>query len=149
VQVNSKRLHAAYQYILRHFQDIGLKMSDVAAEVNLGDSAFSHFFKKATNRSFSDYLIAMRLEHACKLLIESDEQISRIAFLSGFNNMANFNRKFKKAHQYTPMRFRKIYQEKSKFDWNKQITPGQFIPPGNQPVMVNKPSQYSTRVVRS
>ena len=149
VQVNSKRLHAAYQYLMRHFQDSGLKMSDVAAEVNLGDSAFSHFFKKATNRSFSDYLIAMRLEHACKLLIESDEQISRIAFLSGFNNMANFNRMFKSTHKCSPMQFRKIYQEKSKFDWNKQITPGQFIPPGNQAGASGKPPQYSTRIVRS
>ena len=149
VQVNSKRLHAAYQFLLRHFQESGLKMSDVAGEVNLGDSAFSHFFKKATNRSFSDYLIAMRLEHACKMLIESDEQISQIASLSGFNNMANFNRMFKGAHQCSPMRFRKIYQEKSKFDWNKQHTPGQFIPPGNHTVTSGKPEQYSTRIVRS
>ena len=149
VQVNSKRLHAAYQYLLKHFQDSGLKMSDVAAEVNLGDSAFSHFFKKATNRSFSEYLIAMRLEHACKLLIESDDQISRIAFLSGFNNMANFNRMFKGTHKCSPMQFRKIYQEKSKFDWNKQITPGQFLPPGNLAGAPGKPPQYSTRIVRS
>lgn len=149
VQINSKRLHAAYQYIRKHFQEAGLKMSDVAAEVNLGDSAFSHFFKKATNRSFSDYLIAMRIDHACKLLIESDEQISRIAFLSGFNNLANFNRKFKESHDCTPMKFRKVFQEKSKFDWNKQITPGQFIPPGTHNILVDKPSAYSTRVVRS
>lgn len=149
VQVNSKRLHAAYQFIRKYFQESGLKMSDVAAEVNLGDSAFSHFFKKATNKSFSDYLIAMRIDHACKLLIESDEQISKIAFLSGFNNMANFNRQFKEMHQCTPMRFRKVFQEKSKFDWNKQITPGQFIPPGNHNISVDKPSAYSTRIVRS
>ena len=149
VQVNSKRLHAAYQYIRKHFHESGLKMSDVAAEVNLGDSAFSHFFKKATNRSFSDYLIGMRVDHACKQLIETDEQISRIAFLSGFNNMANFNRHFKDMHQCTPMTFRKLFQEKSKFDWNKQITPGQFIPPGTQKILVDKPSAYSTRVVRS
>ena len=149
VQVNSKRLHAAYQYLIQHFQESSLKMSDVAAVVNIGDSAFSHFFKKATNRSFSDYLIAMRLEHACKLLIESDEQISRIAFLSGFNNMANFNRMFKSTHRCSPMQFRKLFQEKSKFDWNKQITPGQFIPPGNLPGTSGKPSQYSTRIVRS
>ena len=149
IQANSKRLHAAYQFIRKHFQESGLKMSAVASEVNLGDSAFSHFFKKATNRSFSDYLIAMRIDHACKLLIESDEQISRIAFLSGFNNMANFNRQFKEIHQCTPMRFRKLYQEKSKFDWNKQITPGQFIPPGTHNILMDKPSAYSTRVVRS
>lgn len=149
VQVHSKRLHAAYQFIRKHFQVPGLKMSDVSAELNLGDSAFSHFFKKATNMSFSDYLIGMRIEHACKLLIESDEQISRIAFLSGFNNMANFNRQFKEMHQCSPLRFRKLYYEKSKFDWNKQITPGQFIPPGTHNILVDKPSAYSTRIVRS
>jgi len=149
VQVNSKRLHAAYQYIMKHFKESNLKMSDVAGEVNLGDSAFSHFFKKATNRSFSDYLIAMRVEHACKMLIESDEQISRVAFLSGFNNIANFNRTFKEAHHCTPLQFRKIYQEKSKFDWNKQITPGQFVPPGGNQFQLDKPARYSTKVVRS
>ncbi|MFZ1678610.1 MAG: AraC family transcriptional regulator [Saprospiraceae bacterium] len=149
VQSNSKRLNAAYQYIIAHFQESTLKMSNVAAEVNLGDSAFSHFFKKATNRSFSDYLIAMRIEYACKLLLESDEQISRIAFLSGFNNIANFNRMFKKAHHATPIRFRKIYQEKNKFDWNRQITPGQFIPAGVNGKNGDKPLEYSTRYVRS
>lgn len=149
VQVNSKRLHAAYQFVMKHFKESSLKMSDVAAEVNLGDSAFSHFFKKATNRSFSAYLIDMRIEHASKLLIESDEQISRIAFLSGFNNIANFNRQFKSVHQCTPLHFRKVYQEKSKFDWNKQITPGQFIPPGGLPSSLDKPTDYRTKVVRS
>ena len=148
VQVNSKRLHAAYQYIMKHFKESSLKMSDVAAEVNLGDSAFSHFFKKASNRSFSEYLISMRIDHACKMLIETDEQVSRVAFLSGFNNIANFNRIFKDMHNCTPLNFRKIYQEKSKFDWNKQITPGQFVPQGNG-VQIEKPSTYSTRVVRS
>ena len=149
VQTNSKRLNAAYQYIITHFQESSLKMSNVASEINLGDSAFSHFFKKATNRSFSDYLIAMRIEYACKLLLESDEQISRIAFLSGFNNIANFNRMFKKAHHCTPIRFRKIYQEKNKFDWNKQLTPGQFIPSGTHGKNGDKPLVYSTRYVRS
>jgi AraC-like DNA-binding protein len=149
IQVNSKRLHAAYQYIMKHFKESSLKMSDVAAEVNLGDSAFSHFFRKATNRSFSDYLIAMRIEHASSLLIDSDEQISRVAYLSGFNNIANFNRIFKEAHQCTPLHFRKFYQEKSKFDWNAQITPGQFVPPGGNYFQGKKPAAYSTKVVRS
>jgi len=149
VQINSKRLNAAYQYIIAHFQESSLKMSNVAAEVNLGDSAFSHFFKKATNRNFSDYLIAMRIEYACKLLLESDEQISRIAFLSGFNNIANFNRMFKKAHHCTPIRFKKIYQEKSKFDWNKQLTPGQFIPADPNGKNGDKSLENSTRYVRS
>lgn len=149
VQVNSKRLHAAYQYMLNHFQDSNMRMSDVAAVVNLGDSAFSHFFKKATNRSYSDYVIAMRIEYACKLLIETDEQISTIAFMSGFNNLANFNRLFKVAHQCTPIRFRKLFNEKNKFDYSKQQTPGQFMPPGIEDGINQKPAEYSTRIHRA
>jgi AraC-like DNA-binding protein len=125
VQVNSKRLHAAYQYIMKHFKESSLKMSNVAAEVNLGDSAFSHFFKKATNRSFSDYLISMRIEHACKLLLETDEQIGRVAYLSGFNNLANFNRLFRQMHHCTPLQFRKVYLQQSEFDSNH---PGSCVP---------------------
>jgi AraC-like DNA-binding protein len=148
VQVNSKRLHAAYQYIMKHFKESSLKMSNVAAEVNLGDSAFSHFFKKATNRSFSDYVIAMRIQHACKLLIETDDQISRVAYLSGFNNLANFNRTFRQQHHCTPLQFRKIYQQQIAFDSNRQITPGQFYLP-NMAALPEKPAAYRTKVLRS
>lgn len=149
VQVNSKRLHAAYQYIMKHFKESSLKMSNVAAEVNLGDSAFSHFFKKATNRSFSDYVISMRVDHACKLLLQTDEQISRVAYLSGFNNLANFNRIFRHQYQCTPLQFRKHYQQQSEFDTHKQITPGQFYLPGVLNTMPEKPAAYRTRVHRS
>lgn len=139
LQANNTRLHATYQYILRFFNSPTLRMSDVAAHLCVSDSAFSHFFKKYTNRSFSEFLIDMRMGHACKLLIDTDDLISDICFGVGFNNLANFNRLFKKKYQVTPRNFRKIYQLKSSFDWSKQMAPGQFLPKDHksQPRVLN------------
>ena len=146
-QATSKRLHAAYQYILRNFKNTGLRMSEISTHVNLSDSAFSHFFKKYTNRSFSDFLIDMRLGYSCKLLLETDDLIADICFNSGFNNLANFNRLFKKKHLCSPKVFRKNYQVKNSFDWTKQISPGQFLPSDLSKNMGSQPAFYSTKLM--
>lgn len=127
-QTSSKRLHAAYQYVIRHFKNAELRMSDVSAHINLSDSAFSHFFKKETNRSFSTFLIDMRLGHACHLLLDTDDRIARISYECGFNNLTNFNRLFKKKYLRSPSAWRKVYQNRQDFDWHTQQTPGQFLP---------------------
>jgi AraC-like DNA-binding protein len=147
IHTRSKRLHTAYQYIIRHFRDADLKMCDVASKVNMTDSAFSHFFKKITNKSFSKFLIEMRLGHTCKLLLETDELIINISCASGFNNVANFNRLFKKIHRCTPHEFRKLYQEKAQFDWTEQRTPGQFVPRDVEIGSEYRPTEYATELV--
>ena len=144
---DSNRIQVAYAYILKHFTDSSLKISDVAAQINLSDSAFSHFFQKFAFRSFTELLIDIRLGHACKLLLDTDETINQISSKSGFNNLANFNRLFKKHRSCTPLEYRRRYLEKTDFDWTNQVTPWQFLPRktnGKEPV---KPMAYSTRLV--
>jgi AraC-like DNA-binding protein len=128
LHANSTRLHAAYHFILRHFKNPLFRMREVSNHLCLSDSAFSHFFKKCTNRNFSEFLIETRLGNASKLLIDTDDPISDLAFSSGFNNMANFNRAFKKKYHCTPKIFRNKYQLKNSYDWTNQLTPGQFVP---------------------
>lgn len=147
IHTRSKRLHTAYQFIIRHFRDTDLKMRHVAEKINMTDSAFSHFFKKVTNKSFSKFLIEMRLGHTCKMLVETDELIINISFASGFNNVANFNRLFKKTHNCTPQEFRKLYREKTQFDWTEQLTPGQFVPGDRELLSEYKPTEYATQLV--
>lgn len=147
VHTRSERLHTAYQYIINHFRNTDLKMGDVAGKVNMSDSAFSHFFKKITNKSFSQFLIEMRLGHTCKMLIETDELITNISYASGFNNVANFNRLFKKMHHCTPHEYRNIHQRKAQFDWHEQLTPGQFVPGDREMSPEYKPTEYATELV--
>ncbi|MCC6410351.1 MAG: helix-turn-helix domain-containing protein [Saprospiraceae bacterium] len=146
-RAENNRIQVVYGYILKNFTNPDLKIGEVAAQVNMGDSAFSHFFQKVAFRSFTQFLIDVRIGHACKLLLNTDETINQISFKSGFNNLANFNRLFKKYRSCTPMEYRRKYFEKDNFDWTKQVTPWQFLPGKNQGKDSIKPVSYSTKLV--
>jgi AraC-like DNA-binding protein len=83
-----------------------IRIKEVAGMVNMSETAFSHFFKKQTQRSFTDYLTDIRIGYAARELIDSEKTISEICYQSGFNNISNFNRTFKKKRGVTPSDFR-------------------------------------------
>ena len=68
---------------------------------------FMNFFKKHLGVSCMEYVIQFRLRKAAELLQHSTLPILEIATQSGFNNLSNFNRQFKKYYQITPSQYRK------------------------------------------
>ena len=122
------RVNKMYTYILTHFTDSDLRITELAQESNMSTSAFGHFFKKSTNKSFTQFVVDMRLGYASKLLLNSNDSISEIAFKSGFNNIANFNRLFKKNKFITPKQYRHNLKNSNSFNWKKQLSPNQFVP---------------------
>ena len=91
---NHKSLQKPYEYIFNNFNKTIL-LSDVAKVANMNPSAFSRFFKRVNQKTFSKYLNEIRIGYACKLLIENKYSITAICYESGFNNVSNFNRQFK------------------------------------------------------
>ncbi len=146
---DSQRIQTAYAFILQNFTSQDVRMSEVASLANMSDSAFSHFFRKNTNKSFTQFLTDVRIGHACKLLLDSDKSVKQICFSSGFNNLANFNRLFKKYRNCTPVEYRNKYKEKNAFDWTRQVTPWQFVPRKPESAREVKPQKYSTRLVHT
>lgn len=124
----SDRINKMYEYILSHFNDPSLRITELANEFNMSASAFGHFFKKSTNKSFTQFVVDLRLGHSIWLMQNSNKSISEIAFESGFNNIANFNRLFKKNKFVSPKQYKQNFLGSSNFDWEKQLTPNQFIP---------------------
>ncbi len=129
--VKGDRVNKMYTYILTHFNDSNLRITELAHESNMSTSAFGHFFKKSTNKSFTQFVVDMRLGYASKLLLNSNNSISEIAYKSGFNNIANFNRLFKKNKFITPKQYRQNLKQSNNFNWKKQFTPNQFVPLNN------------------
>ena len=89
--------------------DKNITLTEVSKLVNMTDVSFSRFFKAKTGITFIDSLLELRLGHASRLLIDTTESVSEIAYDCGFNNISNFNRLFKKKKNCTPKEFRESY----------------------------------------
>ena len=104
---DSQRIDIIYKYIRNHFQEETIPLTTVAALVNMTVPSFCRFFKKNTNKTFTQFVNEFRIVHATKLLHETDDPISSICFDCGFNNFSHFNRYFKKITGKSPSQYRK------------------------------------------
>ena len=65
------------------------------------------FFRRATGNTFTDFVNRVRISRACQLLMDTDQQVTHICYEVGFNNVANFNRRFLEIKGMTPTEFRR------------------------------------------
>ncbi|MBT9467131.1 AraC family transcriptional regulator [Hydrogenophaga sp.] len=79
----------------------------LANELGMSESRFSRFFRRATGNTFTDFVNRVRISRACQLLMDTDQQITHICYEVGFNNVANFNRRFLEIKGMTPSEFRR------------------------------------------
>jgi len=108
IAYNSRRIERVMEYMNEHFSE-PISLAEVAGLTNMAESAFSRFFKARTGMTFIDSLTEIRLGHASRLLIDTTQSISEVAYETGFNNISNFNRIFKKRKGCTPKEFKKSY----------------------------------------
>jgi len=104
-ELGNKRISDVYDFIMNNYTQ-RINVTQASEIANMSESAFSHFFKKCTKKSFTQFVIELRIGLACKLLIETQDTISQICFNCGFNNISNFNRLFKKYKKTTPLQYR-------------------------------------------
>jgi len=78
----------------------------MSENLNLTESAFYKFIKKNTNKTFTEIVNEFRINHATKLLVSTDKNISTICYESGFHNMSYFNRCFKSKIGINPLKYR-------------------------------------------
>lgn len=102
----SDRFGKVTEYIMRNF-DKEITLPEVASIANMAVTTFCNFFKDHFRVTFVEYLNTVRIGYACKLLADDNYNIVEIAYESGFKNLANFNRQFKRLKNMTPTEFRK------------------------------------------
>lgn len=106
-KVKETRLNKACTYIHQNFEK-KITLSDLASMLFLSESNFCKFFKKATGNTFTEYVNEIRINEACRLLLQTDKTINEIVFLCGFENVSYFNRIFKVKNNGSPSQFRKL-----------------------------------------
>ena len=103
----NRPMQKALHYMLQHFQQ-NIQIKDLLRVTFMSNTAFCITFKQTYRMTFKEYLLNIRIGYACKLLTEGGHSISEVAYDSGFENISNFNRQFKKIKGITPSQ----YQEK-------------------------------------
>ncbi len=95
----------ALKYIQSHCES-AVTVRQLARACSLSPSYFMACFKRAVGLPAMQYLNLVRVEKACNLLTGTKKSVAQIAFETGFENLSNFNRVFKKAVGLTPLQYR-------------------------------------------
>lgn len=103
---DKERIDKVFSHTIASFRQ-RITLGEVAEIAGLSVPAFCNYFKKSTKKTFIDFLNEIRVGYACKLLIETDQNIINICYESGFNTLANFNKQFLKVKGETPSKYRK------------------------------------------
>jgi AraC-like DNA-binding protein len=111
---SSKRIEEVFDFMNTNFR-IQVTLTEVAKIAGMPDASFSRFIKHRTGSTFIDNLNEIRLGHVCRMLIDTTDPVADIAYKCGFNNIANFNRRFKNSKGCTPKEFRNNYIENRVF----------------------------------
>jgi AraC-like DNA-binding protein len=108
---DSRRVARVEEYIAKHHME-NIRLVDLADIAGMTPAAFSRFFKLRTGSTLSNYIIDIKLGIAARMLVDSTKTIAEICYDSGFNNLSNFNRIFRKNKGMTPKEFREYYYKK-------------------------------------
>ncbi|TKA03150.1 helix-turn-helix domain-containing protein [Actinacidiphila oryziradicis] len=95
--------------VCRHLQQTHTEpvhLTEVAALVHMPPTSFSRFFRRAMGRTLTDYVNQLRVETACTLLTSTALPVTEIAARSGYQNLSNFNRRFRELKGLRPTQYR-------------------------------------------
>lgn len=103
---HSPPIKKALRYIQAHFSD-SISLKEVSAEVFLNAWYFSELFKKEVGKSFTDYILDLRIQLARQLIADRRLPLYQVSAMVGLNSPTYFSQVFKKATGLTPKEYRK------------------------------------------
>ena len=102
---DNDRINVIFNFVKTNFKE-EIKLTKIAELSNMTVPSFCRYFKKITNKTFTQFVNEYRLVHASKLLSEQQLSITEVCFESGFNNFSYFNKSFKKFTGKSPSNYR-------------------------------------------
>ncbi len=102
------RMNKIYNYVYNNISK-PFNITEIAGLLYMSVSAFCHYFKKRTQKTFTQFVNEIRIGKAKQLLIETDKSIAEIAYECGYNSLSNFSKQFCSLAKSSPKNFRKTY----------------------------------------
>lgn len=104
---NPHRLDLVVKYISDNYQSY-ITLAEISDIACLTPNSFCRFFKKMTNKSFTEFLNEVRIKNAARMLFQDNMSISEVCFNVGYKSIPNFNKQFKEIMGSTPKAYRNL-----------------------------------------
>ena len=102
---DNDRINVVFNHVRNNFKS-EIPLEEIADLVSMTVPSFCRYFKKITNKTFTQFVNEYRLVHASKLLAEQPLSITEVCYESGFNNFSHFNKSFKAFTGQNPSTYR-------------------------------------------
>ena len=99
------RMRTMMQFIADNYKE-KITLADIAGSASISKSEALRCFNSCVGMTPVKYLTALRLEKAAKLLLSTDDTVTRIAVECGIDNISYFIRIFTAAFGVTPKAYR-------------------------------------------
>jgi AraC-like DNA-binding protein/mannose-6-phosphate isomerase-like protein (cupin superfamily) len=104
----NKRILTIHEYLMKNYRET-IDLKQIASLVNMAEGSLCRFFKSIVGITIFEYLNKIKVDFACKLLMDKSLTVLDVALDSGFNNLSFFNKQFKKVTGVTPLEYRTRY----------------------------------------
>jgi len=94
-------------YIQENYSSESLSVQEIAGICHMNSAYLGQLFKKRMGYSITEYIHNVRIEHAKRLLMETDQNIESIAKQTGFKDRSYFCKIFKKKTGLSPGEYKK------------------------------------------
>jgi AraC-like DNA-binding protein len=108
-EMDASRINSICNYTLANFKR-EINLEQIAGIGNLSTTSFCRYFKMMTQQKYFDFLTQVRVSYACRLLIVNKLSTAAVCFESGFYNLSNFYRHFKKHTGMTPFDYKNTFK---------------------------------------
>ncbi len=103
--VDEERMARVTRYVLENLST-EIVPEEAARIASLSLPAFCRYFKSRAGKTFTQFVNALRVGHACRLLEDVDRAIGEVAPACGYGNLSHFNRQFRKITGMAPREYR-------------------------------------------
>jgi len=100
---------AILRWIEEHYTET-FDLAQLADELHLSKYYISHLFKSETGRTVTEYMMALRIKEACRLLLDSRLSIAEVGVRVGWPIASHFTGQFKRWVGCTPSQYRKRHR---------------------------------------
>lgn len=114
-ETSNNRVKSIHEFLMKNYRE-EVNLGEIAGIVHMAPASACRFFKSSTGLTIFEYLNKIKIDYACKLLLNTDLNIVDISYDCGFNNLSHFNKQFRKFMGQTPSRFRSLRQTSSRIE---------------------------------